>query len=145
MCFSCRGTGVVRGGRCPDCDNEQVVEEDDRSHFLTYQARREARNVASKQGAEHDKELWDVSEDQQLLEYWDEFPAEEVAEMLGRTIEACRQRRYTLLWALREGRNIQVRQLGKHTREKEAYVPIPAGPDEDQWWAPDYYVRRENA
>lgn len=69
----------------------------------------------------------------------DDIPMEEVAEFFGRTIEACRQHRYELLWAEREGRN---RLRSRYaSREKEEYVPIPAGPDEDAWWDPAYYTK----
>ena len=51
-----------------------------------------ARNAASKAQAEHDGEPWS-SDELQWLESWDGTATElaELAELLGRTIEACRQ------------------------------------------------------
>jgi hypothetical protein len=54
------------------------------------------RNAESKETAEHDGEPWSSEELEQLIGYWDgtEETLAEIAELLGRTIEACRQRFY---------------------------------------------------
>jgi hypothetical protein len=54
------------------------------------------RNEESKTKAEHDGEPWSGEELEQLVEYWDgtEETLADIAEILGRTIEACRQRYY---------------------------------------------------
>lgn len=54
---------------------------------------RAAKNAESKATAEHDGEIWSVDELDVLL-LWDGSDAElsELAELLGRTREACRQR-----------------------------------------------------
>lgn len=55
-----------------------------------------ARNAESKQNATHDREPWSQDELDQLFGYWDgtEDTLAEIAELLGRTIEACRERYY---------------------------------------------------
>lgn len=65
-------------------------------------AERLERNAASKGKAEHDREPWTQYEDEFLAEMWGEpgsasHTEEElagIAEALGRTIEACRERFY---------------------------------------------------
>ncbi len=59
-------------------------------------AERLRRNAESKEHAEHDGEPWSSDELEQLHGYWDgtEDTLAEIAELLGRTIEACRQRYY---------------------------------------------------
>lgn len=54
------------------------------------------RNSASKRHAEHDGEPWSQDELDQLFGFWDgtEDTLTEIAELLGRTIEACRERYY---------------------------------------------------
>lgn len=60
-----------------------------------HQARREA-NDASRNTARHHAEPWSDDELDQLTGYWDgtEETLVEIAELLGRTVEACRQRYY---------------------------------------------------
>lgn len=59
-------------------------------------AERLRRNSESRNRAEHFREPWSEEEIEMLMELWRDrdVPEEEVAEALGRTIEACRQRFY---------------------------------------------------
>lgn len=61
-----------------------------------YWGERQQRNEESRAWAEHDREPWSAEEVEQLLGFWDgtEETLWEIAELLGRTIEACRQRYY---------------------------------------------------
>lgn len=54
------------------------------------------RNAESKWVAENDGQPWSAEEIEELHAYWDgsEEMLFEIAELLGRTIEACRQRYY---------------------------------------------------
>lgn len=60
-----------------------------------YEVRRSA-NEDSLVTAEHHREVWEEYEIELLMEAWseDETTLPEIAETLGRTIEACRQRYY---------------------------------------------------
>jgi hypothetical protein len=60
-----------------------------------YGERAEA-NDKSRNKAKHHAEQWSADELEQLMSYWDgtEETLADIAEMLGRTIEACRQRYY---------------------------------------------------
>ncbi len=62
-----------------------------------YTARREA-NEASRTTADAHREIWEAHEVELLEEGWaaDEATLPEIAELLGRTIEACRQKHYDL-------------------------------------------------
>ena len=60
-----------------------------------YRPRREA-NEASRLTAEAFGEIWEQHEVELLEEAWSEATIEEIAETLGRTIEACRQKHYDL-------------------------------------------------
>lgn len=62
-----------------------------------YEQRHEA-NEQSRTRAEHHQELWEAYEVELLEEGWadDEATLDEIAELLGRTIEACRQKHYDL-------------------------------------------------
>lgn len=62
-----------------------------------YEVRREA-NEESLIGATHHREVWEAHELELLEEGWsdDETTLPEIAELLGRTIEACRQRHYEI-------------------------------------------------
>lgn len=57
---------------------------------------RAGRNDESRNVAKHHTEPWSADETEQLLGFWDgsEETLAEIAEILGRTIEACRQRYY---------------------------------------------------
>lgn len=52
---------------------------------------RRVRNDASRNTADNFKEPWTEDELAELHELWGNFPIEEIAEALGRTVEACRQ------------------------------------------------------
>ena len=56
-------------------------------------AKRLAKNAVSKEHAEHDCQTW-TSDELEVLALWDctEFGLADVAEVLGRTLEACRER-----------------------------------------------------
>lgn len=51
-------------------------------------------NEKSKAAADHDKELWSGDEVDLLMEGANEEDLVALAELLGRTVEACRQKRY---------------------------------------------------
>lgn len=58
---------------------------------------RQLANDASRNKAEHHNEIWEAWEIELLEEGWGEGTAvPEIAELLGRTIEACRQKHYEL-------------------------------------------------
>ena len=61
-----------------------------------YTQERKVKNDASLGSAEHHTELWDAEEVALLEGFWGTVPLEEIAETLGRTIEACRQKHYTI-------------------------------------------------
>lgn len=61
-----------------------------------YTEERKVKNDASLGSAEHHAELWDAEEIALLEGCWGSVPLEEIAETLGRTIEACRQKHYTI-------------------------------------------------
>lgn len=62
-----------------------------------YDERKQA-NEASRSKAEHHAEIWEAYEIELLEEGWadDETTLPEIAELIGRTIEACRQKHYEL-------------------------------------------------
>lgn len=57
---------------------------------------RKERNERSRNKADQHKQIWDENEIEMLLEFWGdpEVTIEQLAEELGRTVEACRQRYY---------------------------------------------------
>lgn len=57
---------------------------------------RKAANDDSRNRAEHHTEEWAAEEVALLEECWNDVPLEEIAETLGRTIEACRQKHYEI-------------------------------------------------
>lgn len=61
-----------------------------------YVIKRKTNNEKSKQSAEHDKEPWSAYEVEFLMTHFepDDQVLAMVAELLGRTIEACRQKFY---------------------------------------------------
>jgi hypothetical protein len=106
-----------------------------------YNDDRLARNADSKSKAQHDCEPWSSEDMQFLAEFWPPaigLPAQEaeVAEAIGRTIEACRQRWY-------EHRNQPTLTTGVGDKRRTEYIGAGDDPD-DQWWSPDYY-REGNA
>ena len=60
-----------------------------------YEVRREA-NELSRDTAEQHREIWEDHELELLEEGWSETALPEIAELLGRTIEACRQKHYEI-------------------------------------------------
>lgn len=60
-----------------------------------YEVRREL-NEASQSTAEAHGEIWEAHEIELLEECWSDVDLPEIAETLGRTIEACRQKHYDL-------------------------------------------------
>lgn len=108
--------------------------------MATDNADRLRRNAESKAVAEHDRQPWTADDEELLREF---FPSAkgcaeaeaEVAEALGRTIEACRQRFYEQ----RQGRTL-VRMKRTTTTTTEVSTYIGAGDDPDDcFWSPDYY------
>jgi hypothetical protein len=63
----------------------------------SYESRHEA-NEKSRETAEAHREIWEGHELELLEEGWadDESTLPEIAELLGRTIEACRQKHYDI-------------------------------------------------
>lgn len=100
------------------------------------------RNAESKAMAEHDREPWSAEDIDFLLTFFDEAkgdPAEEreVAEALGRTIEACRQRFYDVRSGRRPSFTVR-RTVTETSTTTTEYIGHHDDPD-DQWWSPDYY------
>lgn len=60
-----------------------------------YAARQEA-NEHSRNTAEAHGEIWEAHEVELLEECWSDVDLPEIAETLGRTIEACRQKHYDI-------------------------------------------------
>lgn len=60
-------------------------------------SKRTRRNEASRNHADNNNQLWDDQEVQLLMELWTPNAEElkDLAEMLGRTVESCRQKYYT--------------------------------------------------
>lgn len=83
--------------------------------------RRQTANDASRDKAEHHKEIWEAYEIELLEEGWsdDEATLPEIAELLGRTIEACRQKHYELRKAAeREGRTKRAKSTANSTWDR---------------------------
>lgn len=80
-----------------------------------YEVRREL-NEVSRTYAEHHAEIWEAHEVELLEECWSEANIEEIAETLGRTIEACRQKHYSL--GLVKERQIRTKQAKSTTNSK---------------------------
>lgn len=89
------------------------------------------RNDASRNRAQHHSEPWSPSELEQLTEYWDgtEETLEDIAEILGRTIEACRQRYYEV----RRGEVHVTHIVEVRTTTEVRYIGAHDDP-EDRWW-----------
>lgn len=85
---------------------------EDKPRHKKYTEERKVHNDASLNKAEHHTEIWDAEEVSLLEGCWGSVPLEEIAETLGRTIEACRQKHYTI------GEAMKVR--AKNERRKEA-------------------------
>lgn len=117
-----------------------------------------AKNEESLNKATHHREVWEADE-LALLLTWDQTNAEleVMAEILGRTIEACRQRFYDVKAGRKPGPGIKVTRV---TKAKPTTVtrgigdnrittagPAPylgaADDDEDQWWTSGYYTKEK--
>lgn len=61
-----------------------------------YDSKRQPTNEASRNSAENYKELWSAEDVETLETLWDSTQLIPLAEMLGRTVEACRQKHYEL-------------------------------------------------
>jgi hypothetical protein len=98
------------------------------------------KNDESRQGANHHREPWSADEVAFLLE-WDgtEEELSVVAECLGRTREACRERFYRT-------KRGECAHVCKHKPELSTCATIHTEPylgvadnTDDQWWSSDYY------
>lgn len=94
------------------------------------------RNDESRHRADHHAEQWTKEEDDFLQAFWRDADEAEVAEILGRTIEACRQRFYVV----RRGEvKSTVVERSDSMEVGAKYIGLYDDPD-DQWWSPDYYT-----
>lgn len=98
-----------------------------------YEARK-ARNENSLGGAEHHREAW-LDYELELLMEWDhsEEGLAELAELLGRTIEACRQRYYEARKGRRRTRSVE--------RTTTTVTTTRVVWQDDDEWNPEWYVR----
>jgi hypothetical protein len=90
--------------------------------------------------AEHDREPWSSDEAEFLIVFFGEAKGQpdaerEVAEALGRTIEACRQRYYELL----RGQGRVVHRKETHTVETTTTYIGAFDDPEEQWWSPGHH------
>lgn len=107
---------------------------------------REQRNSESANHATHHAEPWDGEEVTFLLAFFadakgDRDAEAEVAEALGRTIEACRQMFYEVRSGRRDGCGVKIVTTTTTTTTRTtttAYIGC-ADDDEDRWWDPSYY------
>jgi len=79
------------------------------------------RNEESRNWATHDKEPWGFEEIEELLGYWDgtEETLVEISKLLGRTIEACRQRYYDIISGRKKITSVTITQTTiLHIREE---------------------------
>jgi hypothetical protein len=81
----------------------------------SYEARREA-NEVSLGSAEHHREIWEAHEIELLEEGWSETTVIEIAELLGRTIEACRQKHYDLAQGKVTAQRTKQRKAGNNSQ-----------------------------
>lgn len=92
-------------------------------------------NDRSRNKANNHMESWSKDDLDFLMSFWKSEPECEVAEALGRTIEACRQRYYEVRWGCPMRRRTTTTSTTTTTTE---YIGVHDDP-EDQWWSPDYY------
>jgi hypothetical protein len=97
---------------------------------------RQTANEVSRNTAEHHREAWSQTE-LEVLSLWDhtEETLADLAELLGRTIEACRQRYYE---AAADGFTTRATRARSATRTVRVTTTIK-WEDDDEY--PDYYVR----
>lgn len=81
-----------------------------------YTQERKVKNDASLGSAEHHTELWSSEEVALLEQFWSTVPLEEIAEALGRTIEACRQKYYTIGEAMKVRAKDERKKAAKATK-----------------------------
>lgn len=110
-----------------------------------HRAARLQRNAESKAQAEHDRDPWTQYEDEFLQEMWTATHTEEelagIAEALGRTIEACRQRYHLVRRAeaiTYSTRTVTERKGQTETRETTTEKRRPSWMDEEG--LPSWYV-----
>lgn len=103
------------------------------------------RNADSTRWADHHRQPWTEYEDEFLQELWTDSHTEqalvEIAEALGRTIEACRERYYKVRRAeavTYTTRTVTERRGQTETRETKVEKRRPAWMDEED--LPEWYV-----
>jgi hypothetical protein len=98
------------------------------------------RNDESRNYATHHREEWSVDEHEFLMD-WDRSDEELaiIAECLGRTIEACRERYYKAKRGLVHGVSVKVTTTSTTTEVQ--YLGVHD--DDDQWWSSDYYTKEK--
>lgn len=100
-------------------------------------AQRLRRNDESRNRANHHAEPWTGDELDMLFSEWGHSPIEDIADVLGRTIEACRQRYYET----RQGkaRTVTTKTVRETTVTHTHYIGA-ADDDDDCFWSPAYYT-----
>lgn len=103
---------------------------------------RAVENDRSRNRAEHHKEPWSMTELELLLQ-WDGSHDELAltAELLGRTIEACRQQFYI---SRKEGIHVRrtTTRRSVETVVEEVHVTRPRwSPEDDEEWPAEWYIR----
>lgn len=103
-----------------------------------------ARNDESRNRADKHREPWSGEELEFLLEFWQDPTTSEaeVAETLGRTIEACRQRFYETLHGRPVAERTTTTTATTTTTTTRVYRGACDDPDEC-WWDPEYYERNQ--
>lgn len=102
-------------------------------------AERLRRNDESRNRANHHAEPWTGDELDMLFDEWGKSPIEDIAEVLGRTIEACRQRYYET----RQGKShsVTTKTVTTTTVEHHHHYIGAADDEDDCFWSPDYYTK----
>lgn len=101
--------------------------------------RRDKSNDKSRNTAVHHGEPWTADEVELLMECWGDLPEHEVAEALGRTIEACRQRWYEIKWGTKGCVQSKVTMTTTTTTTTSRYIGAMDDAD-DCWWSPEHYI-----
>jgi hypothetical protein len=104
------------------------------------------KNDESLNKATHHREAWSADEIAFLMD-WDQSDDELsiIAECLGRTREACRERFYKVRRGeapapLGHKPTTITRGIGDN---QETVRYLGHGDDDDQWWSPDYYIKEK--